>query len=78
MFFIVANEDDLANSRDFCNSLQAVPDNGVTSDIEQWLKIALGTEHYYFCSIQLTLGTSSDKGLNRVPLEGPPTWTRIL
>ena len=25
----------------------------------------------------LTLGTSSESGLKRVPLEGPPTWRRM-
>ena len=73
MLFIVADEDDFANAGNFGNGFQAVPDDRVASNVEQWLQEASETEHRLPDSVSQTLGTSSDKGLKRVPLDGPPT-----
>lgn len=59
--------------RDLCDGGETVPDNGMTCDFEERLEVELEWQMRGQDVDLHTFGRSRDRGLNRVPLEGPPT-----
>ena len=51
-----------------------MPDDWVTRYIEKRLWYEVNSVSCGVPMVMLTLGTSNESGLKRVPLEGPPTW----
>lgn len=81
---VVADQVDFLNGRDFGNSGQAVVDDWVAGDLEQWLVVLrYASAHRVRLRLQCfgmgqdggvhTLGTSRDRGRKRVPRDAPPT-----
>lgn len=73
-FVVVTNDKDFLDVADFGNRAEAVLDNRVTSDFEKRLWYV----NWVFFRLLLlfrilTLGTSRERGLKRVPRDGPPT-----
>lgn len=74
LLVVIAYEDYLADPRYFGDGFETVPDDRVACDVEEWLaQPGSGQSKGQSICVALTLGTSRDKGLNRVPREGPPT-----
>lgn len=71
---IVSNNENLLYRIDLGDGLEAVLNDGMTGHFEEGLCSVRMTMSRYKEDRYLTLGTSSDKGLNRVPLLGPPTF----
>ena len=75
---VVADEVDFVYGRHLGDGGQAVVDDGVASDIEEglWHNVSINrrvaTRGHRDC-IRRTLGTSRERGRNRVPREAPPT-----
>ena len=79
VFVVVADENDFLNSWNFRDRAKAVPYDWVSGDIEERLRPNLSnlTADGIGGEMKLTLGTSRDRGLKRVPLEGPPTYFKV-
>lgn len=70
-FVVVANNEDFLDFLDFGDRPEAVLDYGVAGDFEERLWVV---RRGVFIGVWHTLGKSRDRGLNRVPRDGPPTW----
>jgi len=79
IFVVVADENDFFNSWNFRDCTKTVPYDWVSGDIEERLRPNLSnlTADGIGGEMKLTLGTSRDRGLKRVPLEGPPTYFKV-
>lgn len=71
---IVSNNENLLYRFDLGDGLEAVLNDWMAGYFEEGLCTVSMTMSRYREYSYLTLGTSSDKGLNRVPLLGPPTF----
>ncbi len=72
--FVVANQDDFLYTRNPGDGTEAVPDYGVAGYVEKRLEEDVNVMPFGSLRRLQTFGTSSDNGLKRVPLEGPPTY----
>jgi len=71
---IVTNDEDLLDVVDLGDSAETVFDDGVTGDFEERLcDVNCVFFLLFVCFSFLTLGTSRERGLKRVPRDGPPT-----
>jgi hypothetical protein len=71
---VVADDEDFLDLGDVRDGAEAVLDYGVAGDGEEWLwQCQWDAAGPCNLEISLTLGSSIDSGLNRVPREGPPT-----